>query len=266
MLEILENFESAMSGTERLSPSVLIGPGVAAVIAGLFVWLGGLGLKRLLAAIAGAICGGILASVAIGLTVVPTAASIAVGLVVAMVFEKVFVTALAAGLATAAGAAFFIGPYMQISPVAELVRQDEDPSQATTLSGGQSISKIRAWIINVRGAVGQACSQMPAHKWALTAVLGLVVVAGGSFFWRLTAALYFSSAGTILVFAGMILLLFYKGVMPVSRICRRPSLYSGLFAVMVAFGTAEQLLLCRSGKTPSDKKQTGANSSKSERK
>lgn len=255
-----------MSGAERLSPAVLIGPGVAAVVAGLFVWLGGLGFKRLLAAIAGAICGGVLASVAIGLTAVPTAASVAVGVIVAMVFEKVFITALAAGLATAVGIAFFIGPYIQISPVAELVRQDEDPSQATTLSGGQSISKIRAWIINVRGAIGQACSQMPAHKWALTAVLGLAIVLGGSFFWRPTAVLYFSATGTMLVFTGMILLLIYKGVMPVSRICRRPSIYTGVFAVMVAFGTAEQLLLCRGGKARSDKKQTGGNSSKSERK
>lgn len=266
MLEILESFESAMSGTERLSPAVLIGPGVAAVIAGLFVWLGGLGFKRVLAAIAGAICGGILASVAIGLTVVPMAASVVVAVIVALVFEKVFITALAAGLATAVGIVFFIGPYVQISPVPEPVRQGEDPAQATTLSGGQSISKVRAWIINVRGAIGQACSQMPAHKWAISAVLGLVIVVGGSFLWRLTAAMYFSAAGTILVFAGMILLLFYKGVMPVSRICRRPSIYSGVFAVMVAFGTAEQLLLCRGGKARSNKKQTGNNSSKNERK
>jgi len=262
MLEILENFESAMSGAERLSPAVLIGPGGAAVIAGLFVWLGGLGFKRMLAAISGAICGGILASAVIGLTVVPTAASVALAVVAAMVFEKVFITALAAGLATAAGIAFFIGPYIQISPVTEPVRQ----GQAATLSGGQSMSKVKAWIIDVRGAIGQACSQMPAHKWALTAVLGLVIVVGGSFLWRLTAAMYFSTAGTILVFAGMILLLIYKGVMPVSRICRRPSVYSGVFAVMVAFGTAEQLLLCRGGKARSNKKQTGNNSSKNERK
>ncbi len=45
--------------------------------------------------------------------------------------------------------------------------------------------------------------------------------------------------------AGMILLLLYKGAMPASEIADKSSFYAAVFVVMVAFGTGEQLLLCR---------------------
>ena len=262
MLEILEHFESAMCGAERLSPAVLIGPGAAAVAVGLCVWLGGLRFKRVLAAISGAIGGGILASCAIGLTALPAAGSAAAATVVAAGFERVCITALAAGLATAIGLSFFMGPYIEIASSAEVASQGVSPAQAMTLSAGRSMRKLQAWIIDAGGQIRRAGSEMQAHKWAFSAALGLVVVAGGSFLWRPTAALYFSAAGSMLVFAGMILLLLHKGVMPVSQICRRPSAYAGLFAAMVVFGTAEQLLLCRGTKAQSAKTETGKNRKK----
>ena len=43
MFEILQNFEQTVT---RFDPIVLTGPGVATVIIGLFVWLGGLGFKK----------------------------------------------------------------------------------------------------------------------------------------------------------------------------------------------------------------------------
>ncbi len=266
MLEILEHFESAMSGAERLSPAVLIGPGVASVAAGLIVWLGGLGLKKVLAAISGAICGGILAAVAIGLTALPAAVSAVGTAIAAVIFEKVFITALAAGLVTAIGFAFFMGPYIGTASSAEVESQGVSPAQVTALSAGKSMRKVQGWIADVGEQIREAGSEMQAQKWALAVALGLVFVIGGAFFWRLTAALYFSAAGTMLVFAGMILLLMCKGVMPVSRICRRPSVYSGVFAVMVVFGTVEQLLLCRSAKTQPPENETGKSKKRFRRK
>ncbi len=262
MLEILEHFESAMSGAERLSPAVLIGPGVAAVAGGLVVWLGGLAFKKVLAAISGAIGGGILASAAIGWAAAPAAISAVVVAVVAVIFEKTLITALAAGLATAIGIAFFIGPHIELASSAEVESQGVSPEQATALSTGQSTRKLRAWVVDVGGLIRRAGSQMQAHKWALSVALGLVFVVGGAFCWRLTAALYFSAAGTMLVFAGMILLLLCKGAMPVSGICRRPSAYSSVFVAMVVFGTVEQLLLCRSAKTQPAENETGKSKKK----
>lgn len=255
-----------MSGAERLSPMVLVGPGVVAVVVGLFVWLGGLGYRKVLAAITGAIFGAILTSAVIGWAALPTAVSAVVAAAVAMTFEKVFITAFAGALAAAIGLAFFMGPQIETTLAAEPGGLPEGSAQVKTLDIGHSVEKLRAWAIDVGAATRSACSQMPLHKWAITALGGLAIVAGGSFLWRPTAALYFSAAGTMLVFAGMVLLLLYKGVMPVSRICRRPSVYSGVFAAMVVFGTAEQLLLCRSAKAQSAKKETGRGRNKIERK
>ena len=52
MLEIAQNFEQVAA---EFRPVVLIGPGLAAVWVGLFVWLGGLGVRRVLLAVVGAI-------------------------------------------------------------------------------------------------------------------------------------------------------------------------------------------------------------------
>ena len=37
----------------------------------------------------------------------------------------------------------------------------------------------------------------------------------------------------------------YKGTAPVSRICNNPLIYAAVFGAMAAFGTVEQLLICR---------------------
>jgi hypothetical protein len=42
----------------------------------------------------------------------------------------------------------------------------------------------------------------------------------------------------------MVLLLLYKGAMPVTVIDRRASFFAAVFGVMVVFGTIEQLVLC----------------------
>ena len=54
MLQILQEFEQTAA---RFSPVVLIAPGVVAVIIGLFIWLGGLGFKKVLVVILGAVAG-----------------------------------------------------------------------------------------------------------------------------------------------------------------------------------------------------------------
>ena len=56
MLEIAQNFEAIAT---RLRPVVLVGPGLFFVIVGLFVWLGGLGFRKALAAVVGTVGGGI---------------------------------------------------------------------------------------------------------------------------------------------------------------------------------------------------------------
>jgi len=218
MLEIAQNLERTAAG---LRPAVLIGLGLAATSVGLFVWLGGLGLRKALVAIVGAIGGAICGFFIAGGNVVPVMVSAAAGAVITVIFEKVFITIMAAGLAAVSGFAV----------LAELYGVD--------FSDG----------------LRQACSEMPLFTWAIIAALAVAFIVAGFYLWRLTSALCCATLGTMLVFAGMILLLLYKGAAPVSSICTRGWFYAAVFAAMTAFGTIEQLLLCkRPPKKPTAKK------------
>ena len=156
MLEIAKNFEQMATG---FSPIVLIAPGLVCVVVGLFIWLGGLGFRRPLAAVVGAVSGGICGFFITDRNIMLAVLLAAAAAVIAIVLERILVT--------------------------------------------------------------------------------------GSLFWHLASALCCAALGTVLIFAGMILLLLYKGAMPVGYISGRQSFYIAVFIAMIAFGTTEQLLLCQ---------------------
>ena len=268
MLEILQDFESAIGGTVRLSPVVLVGPGLVCLIAGLFVWLGGLGFRKLLVAVAGAITGGACGFFAIGQNIVSAAFTAALTAALAMLFERIFITILTGTLAAAFAFAVLAGQYVENSP--PFLSSTEDKGAAGEVSANtqtigvrESAEKMKAYIIDAGQKIKQACLQMPVYKWAIIMVLVLICMVVGFSLWQLASALCCSALGTALIFAGMILLLLHKGAMPVSIISARSSFYVTVFTAMMAFGTAEQLLLCKHQKTyPAGKSQTGKNKQK----
>ena len=109
MLEVAQHFEQMVA---RFGPVVLIAPGLAAVLVGLFVWLAGLEFRRVVAAVAGAISGGICGFLIIGQNIVSALFFAAVAAVIATMFEKIFITILTATLAAAFGFAVLAGPYI----------------------------------------------------------------------------------------------------------------------------------------------------------
>lgn len=260
MLEILQDFESAIGGAVRLSPVVLVGPGLAVVIIGLFIWLGGLGFRKLLVAVAGAICGGICGFFAIGQNIVSAAFAAALAVALAMVFERLFIAILTAALAAVFAFVVLAGPYVENSQQAALISPGEISAQGTAVSVRESAETMKSYIIDAGQKIKRAGLQMPVYRWAIIMVLGLIFVVAGFSLWRLASALCCSVLGTALIFAGMILLLLHKGALPVSIICSRPSFYATAFIAMTAFGTSEQLLLCKRSKTRSaGKRQIGKN-------
>jgi hypothetical protein len=119
---------------------------------------------------------------------------------------------------------------------------------------------MKACIIDASQKIKHACLQMPVYNWAIIMVLILICIVAGFSLWQLASALCCSALGTVLIFAGMILLLLNKGSMPVSIISSRSPFYVAVFAAMMAFGTTEQLLLCKQPKTfPTVISQTGSN-------
>ena len=207
MLEMVENFVRTVATP---GPAVLIGVGVAAVLLGLFIWLGGLGFRKALVIVVGGAAGLLCAFAFIGRTPAHLVLATAVGIVLAMLLEKVFLTLLASalvGVATVVGVAAYYNVDFTIS-------------------------------------TRYALSQLPAQAWIAAAGLAAGFIFAAFYIWRFVSAVACSALGTILVFAGMILLLSYKGAAPLKHIEARPLLYVGVFGVMIAFGAAVQMLFC----------------------
>ncbi|HUV40330.1 MAG TPA: hypothetical protein VMW23_00905 [Sedimentisphaerales bacterium] len=214
------NLERTLSG---LKPVYLTVPGIAAVLAGLFLWLGGLGLRIPLVTLLGAVSGGALGWLVIGkISAVAILAVLAAA--AAVFFERIFIIVLTAILAAACGFVVLAGPYV---------------------NGADNLSKA---ILNASG-------QIPLYIWLAILAVTVTVLAVGFLFRRLISALCCASLGAMLIFAGMIVLLVYKGTMPLSYINSRPLFYAGVFAAMVAFGTTEQLLLWKLHITQSNPKK-----------
>jgi len=213
MLEIAQSLEQTAA---NFRPAILVGLGLACAIIGLFVWLGGLGLRKPLVAIVGAIAGGACGLLIAGGNIGPAMISAVVGAIITIIFEKIFITIIAAALAGTCGFAVL-----------------------TTLYKADFSDGLR-----------QACSAMPLFSWVIIAAIVVAFVVAGLYLWRFISALCCAAFGTILVFAGMILLLLYKGAAPASSICSRTLLYTAVFTAMTLFGTFEQLLLCRPLRKP----------------
>jgi len=208
MLEIARDLEQTAAS---FSPVLSVTLGLVAVTAGLFVWLGGLGFRKLLVAVVGAVAGAIVGSFIACRNLVSAMASAAVAAVLALIFEWLFITILAA--ASAAVVTFVI--------LAGIYEAD--------LSDG----------------LKHACSQMPLYSWPIIAAVAAIFIAGAFYFWRVTSALCCAAIGTLLIFAGMILLLLHKGAAPVGYIAGRGLFFAAVFIAMTAFGTFEQLLFCQ---------------------
>lgn len=259
MLEFAQHFEQIAT---RFRPIVLIGPGLAAILLGLFVWLGGLGIRGVLVAVLGAVSGGICGFFMGGRNIIFAVVSAGLAAAVAIMFEKKFIIMLAAAIAAVFGFVVLAWPYIENADSLKQFPQCEAPDEGEYLSMRQFVEIATAYIANFSTGIQQICSQMPLHSWVIIITFGVIFIAAGFFLWRVTSALCCAAVGTTLIFAGLISLLLYKGSGPLSSICRSAPFYAGVFAAMIAFGMIEQLLLCR----PAGRKMTAKSQSNKGRK
>jgi len=241
MLEVLREFEQ---GAIRFSPLVLILPGVVAVVVGLFVWLGGLGFRSIMAGLVGAISGIAFGFLVAGRNVVWAVNSAVVCAVIAVIFQRFFFAMLIAALAAAIGFVVLAGPYIKQVESTTPISWDTASVQGETLNIHESIRMIKVYTTDVGERIKQSYSLIPLHKWAIIAALVVAFLIIGLLLRRICSALSCATLGTMLIFAGMILVLLYKGSAPISRISAKSSFYGLVFLAMVAFGTIEQLVLC----------------------
>jgi len=254
MLDFFQNFEQEAS---RFAFLVLIVPGVTAIIVGLFIWLGGLGFRRLLVALVGAIGGGICGFFLISRNFIAAALAAGLAALIAIIFERLISAILLAAIAAAFGLAILLGPYIQAAEPAKPVNPDKIANQDSAVTISQSIEILKAFAIDFTGRIKSALvnSQMPAYNWAIIAALAVIFTVAGFWLWRLASALCCAVLGVLLIFVGMILLLLYKGSTPITKIAASTSFYAAIFIAMTAFGTLEQWLLCRREERKSERKK-----------
>lgn len=241
MLEVLESFERA---AVRLSPIVLVLPGLFLAGLGLFVWLGGLGFRRVLFGLLGALTGAIAAFCLAGKNLVATVSAVLALALIAAVFQRFFAAVLLGVLAGAAAFLVLAWPVLNSRDVTVASRQDQADTDAK-LTVKESLEIVEGYWLDLAAKVKHAVAGLPALSWAIVGAVGLGLLAFGLAFRRLGGAMSCAAAGTLMVFAGLVLLLMFKGAVPIACIESRAVFYGLVAAGMVGFGTLEQFLLCR---------------------
>jgi hypothetical protein len=247
MVEILKSFEQV---AVRLSPIVLVLPGLAAAALGLFIWLGGLGFRMLLLALMGALTGAFCSLWVMGQN---PAAMVLLGLLgtfVAVVFQRFFTAALLGALA--GSAVFLIVAWPSLAVQEGVVAGQFDTGDgASALSTQESLNAVRAYTLKLINATRQAATGVVASRWAVVVAATLTLLLVGLLFRHAGGALTCAMLGTVMIFAGLVLLLMFKGSRPITRIEARAPFFGLVFLAMVVFGTLEQWILCRRADGPS---------------
>jgi len=243
MFEFAQSFEQAAM---HFSPMVLVVPGLLLIISGLFLWLGGLGLSRLFIATLGAVAGFVIGLFIVGRNFITALVLAAVGAGLALVLKRIFITLLL-GVA-AAMVLFFVlsSDYFDISGYSHPLTMSSSGEKESVV---RSLGALTDFSSAFTSSMKAASLRMPIYYWAFIAggfVLGLVICL---LLWRIGSALCCSVMGTLCIFAGMVLLLIFKGSYPIKAIGSRPMFYAMMFGGMVTFGTIEQVLLYKKGKS-----------------
>ncbi len=239
MVEILKNFEQAAG---RFSSIVLILPGMILAVFGLVIWLSGLRFRRVVPTLAVAITGSVAVS-ALGVrSPIMTFLPILVAIVLAALLPRLSTAVLLAELVA-------IVLFVVLAWPALVVR----PANARSVSGntnlpfstGESIDLARAYGMDLTDNIKQAGRKLPSDKWVIVAVAGAVLFGLGLLFKDAAGALACSIFGTMLVWAGLVVLLMYKGSRPIRAIEHDAMAYGLAAGAMIAFAGVEQFLLCR---------------------
>jgi hypothetical protein len=251
---------------QKFQSQLLIGTGIAVVLVGLCIWLAGLRFRCIVSAIVGAVIAAagvsafgdypvkiLLATSAVGIIVGAIAGRFMLGIFAAIVCGLLVITVVSGRLqsAEAGGVEFFDANNVNPNKVVadDFVSSSAYPTWPQYQQSGIVILvpaamditvKMFAHIISLAKKTILSAG-VAAYGGAAAAVL--VVVFFCFVMSRLFVAVISAGLGSAVIFAGMIILLFYKGSEPINLIAAKPQFYGIAFGAMTAFGTIMQLLL-----------------------
>jgi len=259
MFEALEYYQS-LAG--KFDSRILTVPGIIVVIVGLCVWLAGLRWRKILGALAG---GGFFATVVVSIGSYSTGVVLAViliGAIVGALIEKVMLGIFGAS-AAAAIVLVVISANLRARQYSDIeyLNNLKEPTEKDILSERYCPRwpeyEQRDIVINLPQAIDittQMASYITAKIFdniksssagAFASAAFVMLAAGFAAFIipRIFISVVSSSLGSAVIFAGMIMLLFYKASKPVNYIAEKSHFYIMVLAVMIAFGTIVQLVL-----------------------
>jgi hypothetical protein len=255
MLKALYNFEySALN----MAPPVLVLTGLVLVGIGLCVWLGGLRWSRVVGGFIGAIGAGLCGVVFVKNQQV-FAGSIAalVGASLGSVMHKTVMVLAGAVVVVLIGLIVFSTPFLPDESNWQTGSEQVNSLTASegTLSGQESVNLLKEQLTLLFIGMKNCISQVKPMGFIAAIVAGFVVIGCGIAASRFVVSAISATLGTVLIFAGMIFLLLYKGAEPMTQIYSAIGFYGAVMLVMICFGTAVGLLVCPdTGRKPSSKK------------
>jgi hypothetical protein len=240
MVEILKSFEQVAS---RFPPAMLILPGLAIVALGLVTWLAGMCRKRLLLGLVGGLTGGLAGYFVSAQN--PLIATLTAGGSAAFgaMTPRLSVAVVLAGLGGTIAFGVLARGYL-FQEHGLLLSGETLTQSGTRFTTQESLDAVQAYVLDVTDRIGAIARRLAPADLAIIAAVSVGLLIAGLLLTRLAGALTCSLLGSGLVFAGLTLLLIFKGSTPVARMERQGVFYGLLILGMAAFGTLEQLLLC----------------------
>lgn len=252
MVEVFKSFEQVAG---RFNPLVLVVPGLVMVALGLFVWLGGLGFRRVLFIVLGAAAGGLSALLIVSDNGVIAGASAMAAGFLAAVFQRAFAATLLGLLSLVVAFVILAHPYLREHQGTLVAGQNLGRSPKMTVSDSLRVS--HAYGLDLMDGIRHAAGRLTPGQWAVLAAVTAGLLTLGALFQSLGGALSCATLGTAMIFAGLLLLVIFKGSDPVGRLVAQPTFYGLVFVGMAVFGTLEQLTLCRRAQQQKPKTKSG---------
>ena len=209
MIEYLWTFQYRING---LQPHLLLTMAFVAFAVGLFLWLGGIGFRRIMFALVGAACGAACAIPVTGSNLMLGAALVGAGALLALKFQENFLTVMASIFALVYGFSVLIRPYFN--------------------PNGELIAVVRQLTIGV-----------PYYNWPILLFVIALPLAAGASYWRATSAILCSAAGAAVMLAGVIMLLVRSGIAAAGFISTKREFFLEIFLAVAVLGAISQLLL-----------------------
>jgi hypothetical protein len=207
MTNLLWTFQNRVT---HLQPNLLLALAVVTVAAGLFVWLGGLGFKKIMYIVAGAFFGAFCTLYSSGSNLFLAAAIIGICAILAYTLQDTFFMLVASACAAVIGYSILIRPYFRPSA-------------------------------NIMAVIRQIAIGVPYYNWPI--LLAVTALPFAVVSWQGAPALLSSAAGATLILTGTIMVLLHLGYPAIGYLTHRQDICASAIALATILGTIIQLWL-----------------------